>query len=63
MRKKKKILHVLDLHKCWFATNWSNDIFLRSRREFWENLLPASGRPKCPSMATAADDYEQLETK
>ncbi|TDH12686.1 hypothetical protein EPR50_G00049800 [Perca flavescens] len=36
----------------------------RARREYWENLLPASGRPKCPSMATPADDYEkQLETK
>lgn len=24
----------------------------RSRREYWENLSPASGRPKCPSMST-----------
>ncbi|XP_077377446.1 betaine--homocysteine S-methyltransferase 1-like [Festucalex cinctus] len=24
----------------------------RARREYWENLLPASGRPKCPSMST-----------
>ncbi|XP_012684011.2 betaine--homocysteine S-methyltransferase 1-like [Clupea harengus] len=24
----------------------------RARQEYWENLLPASGRPKCPSMAT-----------
>ncbi|XP_059193273.1 betaine--homocysteine S-methyltransferase 1-like [Centropristis striata] len=29
----------------------------RARQEYWENLLPASGRPKCPSMATPADDY------
>ncbi|XP_076007089.1 betaine--homocysteine S-methyltransferase 1-like [Genypterus blacodes] len=28
----------------------------RARREYWENLLPASGRPKCPSMATPADE-------
>lgn len=28
----------------------------RSRREYWEKLLPASGRPKCPSMATPADE-------
>uniref|UniRef100_A0A3Q1FMG8 Betaine--homocysteine S-methyltransferase 1-like n=1 Tax=Acanthochromis polyacanthus TaxID=80966 RepID=A0A3Q1FMG8_9TELE len=28
----------------------------RARREYWENLLPASGRPKCPSMATPAND-------
>jgi len=35
----------------------------RAHREYWEHLLPASGRPKCPSMATAADDYEkQLES-
>ncbi|KAM8760434.1 betaine--homocysteine S-methyltransferase 1-like [Acanthopagrus schlegelii] len=30
----------------------------RARREYWENLLPASGRPKCPSMATPADEEE-----
>ncbi|XP_077417094.1 betaine--homocysteine S-methyltransferase 1-like [Vanacampus margaritifer] len=24
----------------------------RARRDYWENLLPASGRPKCPSMST-----------
>lgn len=24
----------------------------RSRREYWENLHPASGRPKCPSLST-----------
>ncbi|XP_073322138.1 betaine--homocysteine S-methyltransferase 1-like [Pagrus major] len=29
----------------------------RARREYWENLLPASGRPKCPSMAAPADNY------
>ncbi|XP_037632897.1 betaine--homocysteine S-methyltransferase 1-like isoform X2 [Sebastes umbrosus] len=28
----------------------------RARREYWENLLPASGRPKCPSMATPAEE-------
>ncbi|XP_047448836.1 betaine--homocysteine S-methyltransferase 1-like [Mugil cephalus] len=28
----------------------------RACREYWENLLPASGRPKCPSMATPADE-------
>ncbi|XP_071755821.1 betaine--homocysteine S-methyltransferase 1-like isoform X1 [Centroberyx gerrardi] len=28
----------------------------RARREYWENLLPASGRPKCPSMATPATE-------
>ncbi|XP_076126130.1 betaine--homocysteine S-methyltransferase 1-like [Alosa pseudoharengus] len=27
----------------------------RAQRGFWENLLPASGRPKCPSMATPED--------
>ncbi|XP_062238094.1 betaine--homocysteine S-methyltransferase 1-like [Platichthys flesus] len=30
----------------------------RAHREYWENLLPASGRPKCPSMATPAEDQE-----
>lgn len=24
----------------------------RSRRDYWEHLLPASGRPKCPSLST-----------
>jgi len=24
----------------------------RARRDYWENLAPASGRPKCPSMST-----------
>ncbi|XP_063066261.1 betaine--homocysteine S-methyltransferase 1 [Engraulis encrasicolus] len=24
----------------------------RARRDYWENLKPASGRPKCPSLAT-----------
>lgn len=24
----------------------------RSRREYWEHLMPASGRPKCPSTST-----------
>lgn len=24
----------------------------RARRDYWENLKPASGRPRCPSMAT-----------
>uniref|UniRef100_A0A3B4BCU5 Hcy-binding domain-containing protein n=1 Tax=Periophthalmus magnuspinnatus TaxID=409849 RepID=A0A3B4BCU5_9GOBI len=28
----------------------------RARREYWENLLPASGRPRCPSMAKPADE-------
>uniref|UniRef100_UPI0037E8817A betaine--homocysteine S-methyltransferase 1-like n=1 Tax=Semicossyphus pulcher TaxID=241346 RepID=UPI0037E8817A len=28
----------------------------RARREYWENLLPASGRPKCPLTATPADE-------
>uniref|UniRef100_A0A3Q3FJX8 Hcy-binding domain-containing protein n=1 Tax=Labrus bergylta TaxID=56723 RepID=A0A3Q3FJX8_9LABR len=28
----------------------------RARREYWETLLPASGRPTCPSMATPADE-------
>ncbi|KAJ8405623.1 hypothetical protein AAFF_G00316030 [Aldrovandia affinis] len=27
-------------------------IRLRASRDYWEKLLPASGRPKCPSMAT-----------
>lgn len=24
----------------------------RARRDYWEKLKPASGRPKCPSMST-----------
>ncbi|KAK7933568.1 hypothetical protein WMY93_004464 [Mugilogobius chulae] len=28
----------------------------RAQREYWENLLPASGRPYCPSMAKPEDE-------
>uniref|UniRef100_A0A3Q4BRV1 Hcy-binding domain-containing protein n=1 Tax=Mola mola TaxID=94237 RepID=A0A3Q4BRV1_MOLML len=28
----------------------------RARREYWENLMPASGRPKCPPMAIPATE-------
>lgn len=27
-------------------------ISFRARRDYWEQLLPASGRPKCASMST-----------
>lgn len=27
-------------------------VSLRARRDYWEHLLPASGRPKCASLST-----------
>ena len=27
---------------------------LRARREYWETIQPASGRPLCPSLSTPA---------
>lgn len=57
-------VYISALHRCCSKNNLTLKICLRARREYWENLLPASGRPKCPSMATPADDYEkQLASK
>uniref|UniRef100_A0A672HVT2 Betaine--homocysteine S-methyltransferase 1-like n=1 Tax=Salarias fasciatus TaxID=181472 RepID=A0A672HVT2_SALFA len=45
-------------HSLWAATLETHTkpwIKARAGRQYWENLLPASGRPKCPSMATPAD--------
>ncbi|KAK5871371.1 hypothetical protein PBY51_004255 [Eleginops maclovinus] len=40
----------LEMHtKPWVRT--------RAHRDYWENLLPASGRPYCPSMGPPGDDY------
>eukprot|EP00069_Balaena_mysticetus_P002528 bmy_16200T0 len=41
------------------ATRWdiqkyareAYNLGVRARREYWENLLPASGRPFCPSLS------------
>ncbi|KAM4615857.1 betaine--homocysteine S-methyltransferase 1-like [Polymixia lowei] len=47
-----------DKHGLWGAAlERHTKPWMRARacREYWENLLPASGRPKCPSMATPAD--------
>ena len=30
---------------------YSRDTFTRARREYWENLRPASGRPHCSSLS------------
>ncbi|KAM6965336.1 betaine--homocysteine S-methyltransferase 1-like [Aplochiton taeniatus] len=46
-------------HTLWGAameTHSKPFVRARSCREYWENLLPASGRPKCPSMATPQDE-------
>ncbi|KAG5841191.1 betaine--homocysteine S-methyltransferase 1-like [Anguilla rostrata] len=42
-------------HGLWgstLATHAQPWMRAKANREYWENLLPASGRPKCPSMAT-----------
>lgn len=35
----------LDMHSCAFLS-------FRARRDYWENLKPASGRPESASMST-----------
>lgn len=43
----------MDLHNRRESFNWLT-IYLfkhRARREYWENLWPASGRPLCPSLS------------
>lgn len=34
-------------HSCFFLCL----LTFRARRDYWENLKPASGRPQCPSMS------------
>uniref|UniRef100_A0A672HVN3 Betaine--homocysteine S-methyltransferase 1-like n=1 Tax=Salarias fasciatus TaxID=181472 RepID=A0A672HVN3_SALFA len=45
-------------HSLWASTLETHTkpwVKARAGRQYWENLLPASGRPKCPSMATPTD--------
>ncbi|XP_030647856.1 betaine--homocysteine S-methyltransferase 1 [Chanos chanos] len=45
-------------HGLWgsaLATHFKPCVRAKSKREYWENLRPASGRPLCPSMATPED--------
>ncbi|CAL8329455.1 unnamed protein product [Arctogadus glacialis] len=46
-----------DKHGLWgagLATYGASFMTERACREYWENLLPASGRPNCPSMSRPA---------